>query len=237
MAQPTKTFKREFSRKDALEAQKEIEMKRSEREIQAYLNAVDSANQYSGDEEVIHQFCFAMAYGSARMPSFVVKANGLQTLVQAMNRFPKNERLLAEACEALRNVVEMPDGADAVIEAGGIEVCLTAMQMNAEADWVQQEGCGLVCRLITESDKGRDVILKRQGIEVIRNCMESYPKASWVAMWGAQAMKRFAEVDAKRIEDAQGFALIETARASKAFAKGCPAVKEACTDCLKLRPQ
>eukprot|EP00441_Pelagodinium_beii_P021654 CAMPEP_0197658632 /NCGR_PEP_ID=MMETSP1338-20131121/45351_1 /TAXON_ID=43686 ORGANISM="Pelagodinium beii, Strain RCC1491" /NCGR_SAMPLE_ID=MMETSP1338 /ASSEMBLY_ACC=CAM_ASM_000754 /LENGTH=284 /DNA_ID=CAMNT_0043235251 /DNA_START=55 /DNA_END=905 /DNA_ORIENTATION=- len=231
-------FKRVIKREDALKNMEEMEEKRSAKEYQAYLNAVDSAVQHPADEKVQHKFCWAMAFSSARYPSLVAKAGGLEVILKAMTRFPKNERLLAEGCEAVRNLVEMPDGAELVIAAGGLEVVLAAMTMNPDADWVQQEGCGLVCRIITESDQGREEMLSRDGLALVMKNMEAYPRASWVALWGCQAMTRFAELDPKRVENIRGFEAAENARNSQFFQKppGCPAVMDAATDLLRLKP-
>lgn len=49
-------------------------------------------------------FCFAMAFCATRYPNIVLKAGGIQGVLKAMLRFPKNQRLQAECCEALRNI-------------------------------------------------------------------------------------------------------------------------------------
>eukprot|EP00931_Biecheleriopsis_adriatica_P094132 TRINITY_DN67816_c0_g1_i1.p1 TRINITY_DN67816_c0_g1~~TRINITY_DN67816_c0_g1_i1.p1 ORF type:complete len:244 (+),score=57.41 TRINITY_DN67816_c0_g1_i1:44-775(+) len=230
------SFKRVIKLEDAFASMAALENQYAGREIQAYLNAVEGVTAHPDNETLSLKFCFAMAFGSSRYPSMVLKAGALPVLVSRIKRFPKNERLIGEALEALRNLTEMPDGAEEVLQAGAIDACLTAMRMNPEADWVMQEGCGLACRMVTECDDGRDYVLKHDGIRLIMDSMEAYPRASWIAMWGAQAMTRFAELDAKRVGDAQGFELMESTRKSKHFEKNCPVVHSATTECLKLKP-
>ncbi|CAE8655520.1 unnamed protein product [Polarella glacialis] len=153
-----------------------------------------------------------------------------------MQQFPQEQRMHAEACEALRNLVELPDAADEVLTAGGLEAVLNSMRMNPEADWVQQEGCGLICRLVTECDAGRDAVMKSPAsLELILKTMEAYPRCGWIAMWGCQAMERFAQVDAKRVDNMRGFKAVEEISGNKTFAKSV-AVANAAHDTLKLRP-
>lgn len=231
-------FKRQWTLEQAFEHTKEMENKGSAKELQAYINCVDSTSQHPAEAKLQHQFCFAMAYGSATNPALAMKAGALKVVLAAMNRFPQNERLLAEACDCLRNFTEMPDGAEEVYRKGGLQVVLNTLLMNPEADFVQQEGCGLLCRLITECDEARDEAMKRDGLRIILNCIENFPRASWVALWGTQAIQRFAEVDLPRVIESDGFEAVEKVQKSKYFAKppGCPAVQNATKECLKLRP-
>ncbi|CAE7396060.1 aarA, partial [Symbiodinium pilosum] len=150
------------------------------REVVAYTNAVRAAAQFLADEEVQYCFCFAMSFSATRYPNIVLKAGGLKCILDAMKKYPKNTRLQAEACEALRNIAEMPDGADTLLSTTALEDVLNSMKMNAQAEWVVQEGCGMVCRMITESDDARDRLMKGEGLRVIMDCMETFPRASWV---------------------------------------------------------
>ncbi|CAE8596135.1 unnamed protein product [Polarella glacialis] len=220
----TTMSKRKITKDVALDYMAEIERPRSVKEIQAFLNAVEAAERYPLDRMVQEKFCFAMAYGSAKAANLVLKAGGLQALVHAMQQFPQEQRMHAEACEALRNLVELPDAADEVLTAGGLEAVLNSMRMNPEADWVQQEGCGLICRLVTECDAGRDAVMKSPtSLELILKTMEAYPRCGWIAMWGCQAMERFAQVDAKRVDNMQGFKAVEEISGNKTFAKSVAA--------------
>ncbi|CAJ1373376.1 unnamed protein product [Effrenium voratum] len=125
------------------------------REVVAYTNAVKAAAQHLADEEVQYAFTFAMSFGATRYPNIVMKCGGLQGVLAAMARYPKNERLQAECCETLRNIAEMPDGADTLLETNAMEAVLDSMRMNAQAEWVLQEGCGFICRMITEPRMGK----------------------------------------------------------------------------------
>ena len=225
-----------ITREEALETMKMLEDPLYAREVVAYTNAARAAAQFLADEEIQYSFCFAMSFSATRYPNIVLKAGGLPRILDAMKKFPKNIRLQAEACEALRNIAEMPDGADTLLSTTALEDVMNSMRMNAQAEWVVQEGCGLVCRMITESDDARDRLFKGEGLRIIMDCMEAFPRASWVALWGVQALRRFAELDAKRVQDAGAFDLVQRARTSKVFAKGCPAVRNATADCLKLQP-
>ncbi|OLP97984.1 Protein aardvark [Symbiodinium microadriaticum] len=224
-----------ITREEALETMKMLEDPLYAREVVAYINAARAAAQFLADEEIQYSFCFAMSFSATRYPNIVLKAGGLPRILDAMKKFPKNIRLQAEACEALRNIAEMPDGADTLLSTTALEDVMNSMRMNAQAEWVVQEGCGLVCRMITESDDARDRLFKGEGLRIIMDCMEAFPRASWVALWGVQALRRFAELDAKRVQDAGAFDLVQRARTSKVFAKGCLAVRNATADCLKLQ--
>ncbi|CAE7029560.1 aarA [Symbiodinium natans] len=225
-----------ITRPEAMETMKMLEDPLYAREVVAYTNAVRAASTFLADEEIQHSFCFAMSFSATRYPNIVLKAGALPRILDAMKKYPTNIRLQAEACEALRNIAEMPDGADTLLGTTALEDVLNSMKMNAQAEWVVQEGCGLVCRMITESDDARDRLLKKDGLRIIMDCMETFPRASWVALWGVQALRRFAELDAQRLQDAGAFELVQRARNSKLFAKGCPAVRQATADCLKLQP-
>ena len=159
------------------------------REVVAYTNAARAAAQFLADEEIQYSFCFAMSFSATRYPNIVLKAGGLPRILDAMKKFPKNIRLQAEACEALRNIAEMPDGADTLLSTTALEDVMNSMKMNAQAEWVVQEGCGVVCRMITESDDARDRLFKGEGLRIIMDCMEAFPRASWVALWGVQALR------------------------------------------------
>mmetsp|Transcript_73975 Transcript_73975/g.163375 ORF Transcript_73975/g.163375 Transcript_73975/m.163375 type:complete len:251 (+) Transcript_73975:51-803(+) len=226
----------QFSKVEAMDIMKILEDPIYAREVVAYTNAVKAAEQHAGDEEVQYSFCFAMAFCATRYPNIVMKAGGLDGILKAMVRFPKNERLQAESCEALRNIAEMPDGADTLFNTNAMQVVLDSMRMNAQAEWVLQEGFGFLCRMVTECDGARDKLFKRDGLQVIMDSMETFPRASWVALWGSQALRRFAELDAQRLQDMGAFDLVMRARNAKAFTKGCPAVQQATVDCLKLAP-
>ncbi|CAK9114186.1 unnamed protein product [Durusdinium trenchii] len=233
-ASPTSGLK--FNKAEAMDTMQILEDPIYAREVVAYTNAVKAAEQHAQDEQVQYSFCFAMAFCATRYPNIVIKAGGLKGILRAMARFPKNERLQAESCEALRNIAEMPDGADTLLGTNAMEAVLDSMRMNGQAEWVQQEGFGFICRMVTESDGARDRLFKGDGLRVIMDAMESFPRASWVALWGSQALRRFAELDAQRLQDIGAFDLVMRARNAKAFAKGCPAVKQSTVDCLKLAP-
>ncbi|CAK9114188.1 unnamed protein product [Durusdinium trenchii] len=226
-ASPTSGLK--FNKAEAMDTMQILEDPIYAREVVAYTNAVKAAEQHAQDEQVQYSFCFAMAFCATRYPNIVIKAGGLKGILRAMARFPKNERLQAESCEALRNIAEMPDGADTLLGTNAMEAVLDSMRMNGQAEWVQQEGFGFICRMVTESDGARDRLFKGDGLRVIMDAMESFPRASW-------ALRRFAELDAQRLQDIGAFDLVMRARNAKAFAKGCPAVKQSTVDCLKLAP-
>eukprot|EP00933_Yihiella_yeosuensis_P067882 TRINITY_DN73010_c0_g1_i1.p1 TRINITY_DN73010_c0_g1~~TRINITY_DN73010_c0_g1_i1.p1 ORF type:complete len:204 (-),score=38.90 TRINITY_DN73010_c0_g1_i1:67-624(-) len=158
-----------------------------------------------------------MAFASTTNPLYVVRSEALPIIVQAMDRFPNYTRLLQEGCECFRNVAQMPDGAEVILELGALECVMRSMQVNFEADWVQQEGLGLVCRMVTESDEARDKVLKADGLRIIMDCMQAYPRSSWVALWGLEALERFAELDPKRVQNVNGFAFVSELTMTKAF--------------------
>ncbi|CAJ1365389.1 unnamed protein product [Effrenium voratum] len=176
-----------FTKASAMDTMKMLEDPLYAREVVAYTNAVKAAAQHLADEEVQYAFTFAMSFGATRYPNIVMKCGGLQGVLAAMARYPKNERLQAECCETLRNIAEMPDGADTLLETNAMEAVLDSMRMNAQAEWVLQEGCGFICRMITESDGARDKLLQKDGLRVVMDSMESFPRASWVRALGTKS--------------------------------------------------
>merc|ERR1719401_2618375 len=100
--------------------------------------------QFPTDMEIQRFGCFAMAFGSVTNARWVLRAGGLELVIAAMSRFPKDERLVQEACEALRYMTVRGDDTRAVIKAGGLDAVVNCMGINGEAEWVQQEGMGVL---------------------------------------------------------------------------------------------
>lgn len=76
--------------------------------------------------------------GSDRVKVEVVRAGGMETVINAMRRHQRNASICEAGCAALAALVlRFPAHCDAVVDAGGPEVICTTLELHATSAAVQ----------------------------------------------------------------------------------------------------
>lgn len=76
--------------------------------------------------------------GSDRVKVEVVRAGGVETVIDAMRRHQRNAAVCEAGCASVAALVlRFPAHCDAVVDAGGPEVICTALELHANSAAVQ----------------------------------------------------------------------------------------------------
>ena len=121
---------------------------------------------------------FVAAAGSA---AAIVTSQGVPALVGAMRSHPTVAAVQMEGCCALRNLACGTPGdarsrqgaVEAIVEAGGIEVLLTALRTHERAPRVLAQGCGALRNLATSLEV-RGVLVQGGGVEAAVGAMQTH---------------------------------------------------------------
>jgi len=76
--------------------------------------------------------------GCDRVKVEVVRAGGLETVIDAMRRHQRQAAVCEASCAAIAAIVlRFPENCDAVVDAGGPEVICTTLELHASSVTVQ----------------------------------------------------------------------------------------------------
>jgi hypothetical protein len=107
-----------------------------------------------------------------------LQAGAPEAIVTAMKQFETSAIMQQCGCGALRNLAgyEGSNGAEKVVDSGGIEVILAAMIDHGKESNVVKNACGCLNNVARAHPNGIDAILDLGGIDTILRIVDAYPQ-------------------------------------------------------------
>jgi hypothetical protein len=112
----------------------------------------------------------------------IAAIGGVEAIVKAMKTFPNCQTIQEFACIVVSNLACCSIGKTKVVETGGIEVLLAAINNHLDSADVCETASWALSRIAEESKENTKLLINRGGAAVVAKVREEWPDSNYVQM-------------------------------------------------------
>jgi hypothetical protein len=105
----------------------------------------------------------------------IATVGGVEAVVKVMKNFPKCQTLQEYACSALRNLTCCSIGKTKVVESGGIEVILAAINNHLGSPFVCRKACWALSNIVRRSKENTGLLITLGGGAAVAKVRTKWP--------------------------------------------------------------